>query len=177
MHGERRGIHVIQHNTNEPKTGEKPGYMPSGLAFSTDVYHRNNRKDRNQATMNNMGIERGRMRKEPDNQSLGKATAKIDRQTAAAASTFRRGDEDPYDSDSDTEHHFTYLAQDWLEDRIMRLNARLADARARSAASAAEYCDHLQSPGMMPCFPDDISQMLTFTSSNHMDLRGLHSRL
>ena len=24
MHGERRGIHVIQHNTNEPKTGEKP---------------------------------------------------------------------------------------------------------------------------------------------------------
>ena len=44
MHGERRGIHVIQHNTNEPKTGEKPGYVPSGLAFSTGVYHRNNRK-------------------------------------------------------------------------------------------------------------------------------------
>ena len=79
--------------------------MRSGLAFSTDVYHRNNRKDRNQATMNNMGMERGRMRKEPDNQSsdTGKATAKIagDRKTAAAASTFRRGDEDPYDSDNE----------------------------------------------------------------------------
>ena len=42
MHGERRGIHVIQHNTNKPKTGEKPGYIPSGLAFSTDVYLLNN---------------------------------------------------------------------------------------------------------------------------------------
>ena len=37
-----RGIHVIQHNTNNTKTGEKPAYMPSGLTFSTDVYHRNN---------------------------------------------------------------------------------------------------------------------------------------
>ena len=27
--------------------------------------------------MNNMGMERGHMRKEPDNQSSGKATAKI----------------------------------------------------------------------------------------------------
>ena len=115
--------------------------------------------------MNNMGMERGRMRKEPDNQPSGKATAKIDRKTAAAASTFRRGNEDPYDSDSDTAHHFTYLAQDGLEDRIMRLNARLADARARRAASAAEYCDYLQSPGMTrtPFFPDDFSQMPTFT--------------
>ena len=142
--------------------------MPSGLAFSTDVYHRNNRKDRNQAAMNNMGMERGRMRKEPDNQSLpsdslGKATAKINRKTAAAASTFRRGDEDPNDSDSDTEHQFTYLAQDWPEDSIMRLNARLADARALRAASATENCDYLQSPGMTPCFPDDFSQMPTFT--------------
>ena len=24
MHGERRGIHVIQHNTNDAKTEEKP---------------------------------------------------------------------------------------------------------------------------------------------------------
>ena len=47
----------------------------------------------------------------------------------------------------------------------MRLNARLADARARRAASAAEYCDYLQSPGMTPCFPDDFSQMPTFTWS------------
>ena len=58
MHGERRGIHGIQHNTNDTKTGEKPEYMPSGLAFSTDVYHRNNNKDSNQATMDNMGMER-----------------------------------------------------------------------------------------------------------------------
>ena len=44
--------------------------MPSGLALCTDVYHRNNlnRKDCNQANMNNMGMERGRMQKEPDNQ-------------------------------------------------------------------------------------------------------------
>ena len=78
--------------------------MPSALAFSTDAYHRNNRKDRNQATMNNMGMERGRMRKEPDNQSSGKAIAKIDSKTAAAASTFRRGNDDPYDSDSVTQN-------------------------------------------------------------------------
>ena len=90
MHGERRGMHVIRHNTNEPKTGKKPGYMPSGLAFPTDVYHRNNRKDSNEATLIYMGMERGRMLKEPDNQSSGKATAKINRKTAAAASTFRR---------------------------------------------------------------------------------------
>ena len=68
-----------QHSTNDTTTGEKPGYMQSALAFSTDVHHLNNRKDRNQATMNNMGMERGRMRKEPDNQSSEKATAKIDR--------------------------------------------------------------------------------------------------
>ena len=49
---------------------------------------------------------------------------------------------------------------DWLEDRIMRLIAPLADARARRAA---EYCEYLQSPGMTPCFPDDFSQMPTFT--------------
>ena len=109
MLGERRGIHVIQHNTNNIKTGEKPGYMPSGLAFAMDVHHRTNRKDRNQATLNNMGMERGRMRKEPDNQSSNRATAKTDLKTAAAASTFRRGDEDPYDSDSDTAYHFSYF--------------------------------------------------------------------
>ena len=52
---ERRRIHVIQRNINDPKTEEKPKYMPSGLAFSTDVYHRNKHKDRDQATVNNMG--------------------------------------------------------------------------------------------------------------------------
>ena len=36
MHGERRWIRVIQHNTNDTKTREKPWYMPSGLAFSTE---------------------------------------------------------------------------------------------------------------------------------------------
>ena len=123
VHGERSGIHVIQHNTNDTKTGEKPRYISSGLAFSTDVYHRNNHKDSNQTTMNNMGMERRCMWKEPDNQSSGKAIAKIDRKTAAAASTFRRGDEYPCDSDSDCEsdtaYHFSYFVQDGLEDSIM----------------------------------------------------------
>ena len=89
LHGERRGmvlgIHVIHHNTNNTKTGERPWYMPSGLAFFTDMYHRNNSKDSNQATMNNMSMERGRMLKEPDNQSSGKAAAMIDSKTSAAA--------------------------------------------------------------------------------------------
>ena len=110
-----------------------------------------------------MGIERGRMRNELDNQSSGKATAKIDRKTAAAASTFRRGDEYTYDSDSDMAYHISYFVQDGLEDRIMRLNSRLANARSLRAASSVEYCDYLQPPGMMPCFPDDFSQMPTFT--------------
>ena len=44
MPRERRGmipgIHVIQDNTNDTKTGEpeKPEFMPWGLAFSTDVH-------------------------------------------------------------------------------------------------------------------------------------------
>ena len=61
MHGERRGLHVIQHNT------------------------------RREAIMNNIGMERRRMLKELDNQSSCQATAKIARKTAAAASTFQRG--------------------------------------------------------------------------------------
>ena len=62
------------------------GKIPAGEdEYNQDVHHRNNSKDRNQATMNNMGMERGRMRKESDNQSSGKATAKIDSKTAAAA--------------------------------------------------------------------------------------------
>ena len=59
-----------------PSPREAP-IQASGLAFSTDVRNRNNRKDRYQATVNNMGMERGRMRKEPDNQSSGKAIAKF----------------------------------------------------------------------------------------------------
>ena len=90
------------------------------------------------------------MRNEPDNQSSGKATAKIDSKTAAAASTFRRGDEYPYDSDSDTAYRFFYFVQDGLEDRIMLLEAQLAYVRALCAASAVEYCDYLQSSCMMP---------------------------
>ena len=91
------------------------------------------------------------MRNEPDNQSSGKATAKIDSKTAAAAaSTFRRDDEYPYDSDSDAAYHFSYFVQDGLEDRIMLLEAQLAYVRALCAASAVEYCDYLQSSCMMP---------------------------
>ena len=48
-----------------------------------------------------------------------------------------------------------------------QLNSRLADARALRAASAVEYCDYLQSPGMMPCFPDDFSQMQTHCRRSH----------
>ena len=42
-------------------------------------------------------MERGRMWKEPDDQSSGKATAKID--SNAAAYTLLQGNEDLYDSD------------------------------------------------------------------------------
>ena len=104
MYGERRGIHVIQHNTNDTTTGEKPEYMPLGLAFSKDVYHRNNNNDCYQATMNNMGMTSGRMTKEQANQSSGKATAKIACKTASAAITFQRGNRAPYDSDSEPAH-------------------------------------------------------------------------
>ena len=126
--------------------------MPSGLAFSTDVLNRNNRKDRYQATMNNMDMERGRMRKEPDNQSSGKVMATLARKTAAAASAFRRGNEDPYDSESDLAYHFSYFVQDQLE-------ARLANFRA---ASAVEYCDPLWSPSTILCFPDIFAPQPTF---------------
>ena len=64
--GERRGIPVVQHNTNNTTTGEKPEYMPSGLAFSKELHHRNNIIDRCQAPMNNFGIERGCMDAEID---------------------------------------------------------------------------------------------------------------
>ena len=77
--------------------------LPLGLPSSKDVYHRNNSNDcyQAQATMNNMGMERRCMGKEPDNQSFGRATAKIARKTVAATSTFQRGHEFLYDSDSD----------------------------------------------------------------------------
>ena len=66
----------IQHNTHDTraKIGEKPEYMPSGLAYSTEVYHRSNLNDRNQATMNNMGMgsmERGRIRQTTSTCPLG----------------------------------------------------------------------------------------------------------
>ena len=51
------------------------------------------------------------MRKEPDNQSSGKATAKIDCKTAAAYALLR-GNEDPYDSASDSAYHFFLFRQD-----------------------------------------------------------------
>ena len=73
------------------------------------------------------------------------------------------GNEDPYDSDSDTAYHFPYFVQDWHEARIMRVEARLTDARALRAASAMEYCDSLQSSSMMPDFQDISSLQQTFT--------------
>ena len=113
-------------------TGEKPEYMQSGLALSKDLHYptRNNSNDCHQALrtttikqMNNMGMERGRMSKELDSQSSGQTTAKIAHKTAAAASTFRRGNNDPYDSDSDPSYHFSYFVQDRLETRLANVRA------------------------------------------------------
>ena len=56
--------------------------------------------------------------------------------------------------------------------RIMRLKAQLADDHALSAASAMEYCDYLQSSGMMPDIQDISSLQPTFC----MDWQGGHSR-
>ena len=50
------------------------------------------------------------MWKEPDDQSSCKATAKID--SNAAAYTLLQGNEDPYDSDSDSAYHFFLFWQD-----------------------------------------------------------------
>ena len=60
-------------------------------------------------------------------------TAKGARKTAAAAATIRRGNDDPYDSDSDPAYHFSYFVQNQLETR--HTNVR--------PASAVEYCDPL----------------------------------
>ena len=89
-------------------------------------------------------MECGRTPKEPDNQSSGKATTKITCKTAAAASTFQRGNKDPFDNDSNplASYQFSYFVQD-------RHEARLADVRA---TFAVEYCDPLLSSSMMPYF-------------------------
>ena len=110
-----RDTRVTEHNkqTKISAAIDSCGKAPSS-AFSKDVHHQNNRDDRFQATVNNMGIEHGRMRKEPDNQSSGKATAKIAGKTAAAASTLLRGNEDSYDTDSDPAHCFSFFVQDRL---------------------------------------------------------------
>ena len=116
--------------------GKTPSREPE---YYYDVHHRNSPSDRYQTTMNNICMERRRMRKVPDNQSSCNVTAKIASETAAAAaSTTGRGNEDPYDSDSEPAYQFPYFVQD-------RLEARLADVRA---ASAVEY--PMRSPCMMP---------------------------
>ena len=63
-------------------------------------HHRNISNYSYQATTNNMGMERRRMRKEPDNQSSGNSMAKIARKTAADLHS--DDNEDPYDSDSES---------------------------------------------------------------------------
>ena len=110
------------------------------------------------------------MRKEPDNKSSGTATANIACKTSAAASTFRQGNKDPYDSDTDTAYHFSNFVQDRREARIMRLKARLAKVCTLRAASAMEYCDHPQSSGMMPDFPDISSIQPTLTWTGGRDI-------
>ena len=119
--------------------------------------------------MNNMGMERGRiipsrMRKEPENQSSGNAMAEIARKTAAGASTYRRGNEDPYDSDSDPAYHFSYFVQD-------RLEARLDIA---CAASAVEYCNPLWSPGTIPYLQDIFPPEPMFTRTGGEDVQDCY---
>ena len=109
--------------------------------------------------MNNMGMEGGLVRNEPDNQSSGKASAKIVHKTAAAAFTFRRGNKDPYYSDSDPAHHCYYFVQGLLE--------ALLDKAC--AASAVGYGDPLLSPGINPYFSDIFSV-------HSRRLHGLHGR-
>ena len=99
------------------------------------------------------------MQKEPDNQSSGNEVAKIARKTAAAASTFRRGNADPY-SDTDPAYHFSYFVQDLLE-------ARLDNA---CAASVVEHCDPLWLACTVPYFPDIFVQQPTFTSTGGKDI-------
>ena len=106
--------------------------------------------------MNNMGIECGSMCKEPDNQSSCKATAKIARKTAAAA-TFQQGNEEPYDSDSDPANHFSFF---FAREQQNRFEARLDNP---CAASAVEHCHPLWSTGMIPSFPDNFGPQQTFT--------------
>ena len=119
------------------------------------------------------------MQKEPDNQSDGLPGRQQPRSRARLLllhSTFRRGDEEPYDSNSDTAYHFYYFVQDRLDARIMPLQARLADDRALNAASAMEYCNYLQSFGMISYF-QDISSLQPTTPDVYMDRRGGHSKL
>ena len=61
----------------------------------------------------------------------------------------------------------------------MRLEAQLADVRALRAASAMEYCDHLQSSGMMPDFPDISSEsnLQPFTWTGGEDIPDRYFRL
>ena len=69
---------------------------------------RNNRNDRYQDIMMSMSLEQyGRVRKEPDNQSSGKDTAK----TAAAAYTFRRGVSTSYQDGCNSKPQYLYFAQ------------------------------------------------------------------
>ena len=101
MHGGKKGIHVIQHNTNDTKTREKPEYMPmmpSGMAFSTEVHHRNNHKGLQSSYYEQH--RHGTQTHAEGAQKLvrgtsGKAIAKITSKTAAASSTvtFQRGND------------------------------------------------------------------------------------
>ena len=98
-------------------------------------------------------MERGRMLKEPDNQSSGKAAAKIDSKTSAAALHSYRAMKTPMIMI--LTHHIIFPSS-------RTLNALLAYARARRASSAVENYDYLLSPSIMPCFQDDFSQMPKF---------------
>ena len=110
--------------------------------------------------MNNMSMERGCSQPVFRPVSSGKTMAKIDSKTTAAASTSRRGNEDPYDSDSYPAYRFPYFVQDQLETRLD--NA--------CAASSVEHCDPLWSPGTIPFFPKIFGPQPTFEWAGGEDI-------
>ena len=79
---------LIQHNTNKIPRQERRLIHAIRLGLLHGCVPSKQLQGPQSSAMNNMSMEHGRMRKEPDNQSSGKATAKIDGKTSAAAFTF-----------------------------------------------------------------------------------------
>ena len=148
--------------------------------------------------MNNM--ERGRVQKEPDNQSSGKATAKIDRKTAAGASTFLWGNEDPFDSDSDSAYHFSYFVHDFTDNfdqmqtftfgqdpestqSVYAFDTTDEESDTEESKDKYDQDKELFEDRLNPLIEVDNAAEDTYiaslqaTADVHMDRRGVHSRL